>query len=89
MHKPDPAPAAVGKVATAEDVRRILGELDDTTVVSILALQPSVGQIEAARLWLNGSGDVLAKEGRPLDGVVAAIFDMLDVDEEEIPSPPR
>jgi hypothetical protein len=88
MQKPDPAPA-VGKVATAEDVRRILGELDDTTVVSILALQPSVAQIEAARLWLNGSGDVLAREGRPLDGVVAAIFDMLDVDEEESPPQPR
>jgi hypothetical protein len=87
MQKPDPAAAVIGNVTTAEDVRHILGELDDATLVSILALQPSVAQVEAVRLWLNGSGDVLAREGRPLDGVVAAIFDMLDVEEESPPQP--
>jgi hypothetical protein len=48
-----------------------------------LALHPSIAQLEEARVWLDGAGDVLGKEHRPLDGVVAQIFDMLTVDEEE------
>ena len=46
-------------------------------------------QLEEARVWLNGAGDVLGKEHRPLDGVVAQIFDMLTVEEEEQPPTKR
>jgi hypothetical protein len=60
--------------------------MDQQTAVAILALQPSIAQVEEARIWLDGGGDVLGKEQRPLDGVVAQIFDMLTVEEEE-PSP--
>jgi hypothetical protein len=59
--------------------------MDHSTAVAILALYPSVGQLEEARVWLNGGGDVLGKERRPLDGVVAKIFDMLSPDDEEPP----
>jgi hypothetical protein len=71
--------------ATGSDLHQILGDMDDSTAVAILALHPSVAQLEEARLWLNGGGDVLGKEHRPLDGVVAEIFDMLRVEEEEPP----
>jgi hypothetical protein len=75
-----------GERATGDDLRQILGEMDQQTAVAILALQPSIAQVEEARIWLDGGGDVLGKEQRPLDGVVAQIFDMLTVEEEE-PSP--
>ena len=75
--------------ATGSDVHQILGDMEDSTAVAILALHPSVGQLEEARLWLNGAGDVLGKAQRPLDGVVAQIFDMLAVEEEERPPTPR
>ena len=71
--------------ATESDLHQILGDMDDSTALAILALHPSVAQLEEARVWLNGGGDILGKEHRPLDGVVAEIFDMLKVDEEELP----
>jgi len=55
------------------------------TVLAILALHPTVAQLEEARVWLNGEGDVLGKEQRPLAGVVAEIFDILKVAEDEPP----
>ena len=71
--------------ATGSDLHQILGDMDDSTAVAILALHPSVAQLEEARVWLNGGGDVLGKEHRPLDGVVGKIFDTLTADEEEPP----
>jgi len=74
--------------ATESDLHQILGDMDDSTALAILALHPSVAQLEEARVWLNGGGDILGKEHRPLDGVVAEIFDMLRVEDEE-PLPTR
>ena len=71
--------------ATGSDLHQILGDMDDSTAVAILALHPSVAQLEEGRVWLNGGGDVLGKEHRPLDGVVAEIFDMLRVEGDEPP----
>ena len=59
------------------DLQHILGDVDDSTAVAILALRPSVAQLEEAQVWLSGAGDVLGKEHRPLDGVVAQIYDTL------------
>jgi len=76
-----------GQEAIGSDLHQILGDMDDSTAVAILALHPSVAQLEEAQVWLNGAGDILGKEHRPLDGVVAQIFDMLTVEEED--QPPR
>jgi hypothetical protein len=78
-----------GREASGSDVHKILGEIEDSTAVAILALHPTVAQLEEARIWLDGAGDVLGKEHRPLDGVVAQIFDMLRVEEEEEPPSQR
>jgi hypothetical protein len=83
MPKPNSSDPAQGERATGKDLREILGDMDDTTVLAILALHPSVAQIEEARIWLDGEGDILAKQQRPLDGIVVQIFDMLRVEEEE------
>jgi hypothetical protein len=82
---PKPNPRMRSQEATGSDLHQILGDLDESTAGAILALHPSLAQLEEARVWLNGGGDVLGKEHRPLDGVVAEIFDMLKVDEEEPP----
>jgi hypothetical protein len=83
MPKPNSSDPAQGERATGKDLREILGDMDDTTALAILALHPSVAQIEEARIWLDGEGDILAKQQRPLDGIVVQIFDMLRVEEEE------
>ena len=70
--------------ATREDIRSILGDLDDTTTLEILGLNPSVSDLEEALMWSSGSGgDVLGREGRPLTGIAAQVFDILARDEQE------
>lgn len=71
-----------------DDLHRILGEIDDAKVMTILALNPSLADLEEAAIWATGDGDVLARDGRPLSGVAADIFDILTADEEEPPPMP-
>ena len=35
------------------NVHQILGDMEDSTAVAILALHPSVAQLEEARVWLT------------------------------------
>jgi hypothetical protein len=63
--------------------------VDDATAVAILTLGPTVAQLEEARVWLDGTGDVLGKGHRPLHGVVAEVFDMLKVQEDDQPPSPQ
>jgi hypothetical protein len=72
-------------VADSDDVRRILGEIDDATLIEIMALKPTMNDLEEAAVWAVGDGDILAKQGRPGGGVVADIVDLLTADEEEPP----
>jgi hypothetical protein len=65
-----------GQEATGRDLHQIL-----------LALHPTVAELPQVRVQLNGEDDALGQ--RPLSGVVAKIFDMLKVDEEEPPSTGR
>jgi len=80
-----PVAGAHAAHASGEDVRRILGDLDEAKVVEILALRPSVVELEEAAVWATGDGDVLGKSGRPLSTVEAAIIDIVTADEEEEP----
>ena len=89
MPTPNSGPTPQDETATGNDLHQILGDMDDSTTVAILALHPSVAQLEEARVWLDGAGDVLGKEHRPLDGVVAQIFDMLTLEEEVQPPTKR
>ena len=73
--------ATVGR----NDLTRLLGDVEDAKLIDILALEPTLAEVEEAAIWVAGDGDVLAKSGRPLAGVVANIVDILTADEEEPP----
>jgi hypothetical protein len=75
------------ETASQEDAKRILGDLDDAKMIEILALNPSLADLEQAAIWATGDGDVLARSGHPLAGVIAEIVDILAADEEEEPPP--
>lgn len=75
--------------ATRADLLQFLGDMDDETAVAILALDPNVAQIEEVGVWLGGDADVLGKEGRPFDRVVAQILDLIQIEEDEPSSPSR
>jgi hypothetical protein len=71
---------------TQEDLARLVGDLDERKTLDILALKPTVAELEEAAIWAEGDGDVLARIGHPLAGVVAQIVDILTADEEEPPA---
>jgi len=68
-------------LASGEDIERLFGDTGQTS--AILALRPSLADVEEAALWHQGDGDMLGKDGHPLQGKAAAIFDLLQVDREE------
>jgi hypothetical protein len=68
--------------ATAEDVRRVLGELDEASMLDILALRPNVEDLETASVQLSGDADVF-EPGTLLQGVSAEIVEILTAGEGE------
>lgn len=77
--------AVTSRRAGREDVKRILGDLDDAKTIEILELNPSLADLEEAAVWATGDGDVLGKSGHALAGTAAAIVEILTADEEEEP----
>jgi hypothetical protein len=73
--------AVVGR----DHVTLILGEMDEARIVEILALKPTLLELEEAATWAAGDGDILARTGHPLSAVAARIVDILTSDEEEPP----
>jgi len=70
------------ETATHEDVRSILGDLDPSKMVPIMALRPTVSDVEEASMWLAGDLDVFGA-GRPLKGIASQIVTILTAEEEE------
>lgn len=85
MPKPKQTAHGQGNTVSHGELLRIVGDVDESKLLAILALRPTVAEVEAAALWAAGSGDVLGKAGHPLSGVVAEIYEILKADEEEPP----
>ena len=68
-----------------DDVLRIVGAVDDETAAEILALNPTIADLEIAALRAAGTDEPL-REHPPLGPVAAAIFDILVADEEDEPA---
>jgi hypothetical protein len=81
------AEATKREFATTDDVARILGDLDPTKMLPIMALRPTILDIEEASMWLAGDRDVFGP-GLPLQGIASEIVAILTADEEE-EEPPR
>jgi hypothetical protein len=71
-----------GTLATADDIRCILGELDDAAILDILALGPAVADVEQAAICLSGDADIFG-EGQPLGRIAGDIIAILTADEEQ------
>lgn len=81
----NPHSADTGKHATSDDVARILGNLDETKMLPIMALRPTIADVEEAAVWLGGDRDVFGPG--VLKGIASRIVTILTADEEE--DPPR
>jgi hypothetical protein len=69
--------------ASGEDLKRILGDIDKSRVIEILALKPTLAEVEEAAAYASGDGDIQGKSGHSLTGVVAQIVDILAADDED------
>ncbi len=74
--------AAAVIAATPGDLRRLLGDLDASTVSAIMALAPSAAEVEEAAMWLAGEGEAMPVRHQP-QGKVKAILDLAAVEEDE------
>ena len=73
-----------GALATGDEVRHVFGTLDEAKLLDIMALRPTVLDVEEASVWLAGDSDVFGAN-RPLKPVVSQIVEILTADEEEEP----
>lgn len=77
-----------GALATPDDIRHIVGTLDDAKLLDIIALRPTILDVEETSLWLAGDTDIFGA-GRPLKPLTGEIVAILTADEEEEPRPAR
>jgi hypothetical protein len=68
--------------AMADDIGRLLRDVDAATITAILQLAPSLADLEEAVSWTQGDGDILGKQGHALTGKAAEIFDLIHRDEQ-------
>jgi len=79
----DQSSAGAVRPAESADVRKILGDLDDAKVTDILALKPSVADLEDVAICMVGDHDVLAKSGHHVPVTAAQIIELLAEAEED------
>ena len=75
---------------TAEDVRRIVGPIGEDRIAAILATGATPAQVVEAVTWLSSDEYLAGGLERSLNGVVAAVYEILrpaELDEEDRPRP--
>jgi hypothetical protein len=75
--------AGAARPAQSVDVRKILGDLDAAKITDILALKPSLADLECVATCMAGDHDVLAKSGHHVPVTAAQIIELLAEAEEE------
>jgi hypothetical protein len=70
-------------LAARADITRLLGQLDDEDIAQLLAMQPTVAELEDAAAWLQGVGDVASRAGHPMTPRIEGILEIVDRDDEE------
>jgi hypothetical protein len=68
-------------LASATQVRHLVGPVTDDTVLAILEAGASVEELEVVSGYLQGEGNDLDRLGHPLTGKVAYLYDILTADE--------
>jgi methylmalonyl-CoA mutase cobalamin-binding subunit len=75
-------------LAKRDDIKRIIGQLDDAKLLDIMALGPTIADVEEASMWLSGDADIFGA-GNPLKRVPGDIVAIVTADEDEEPSRPH
>jgi len=73
----------VSKQATRADFKRILGELDEPTIIELLAVDPNLEELQEAAICLAGDQDVLAKSGHHVSSKASRVVEIISATEEQ------
>lgn len=73
----------VSVFATRADIDRLLGEIGDDGVVAVLALTPTLQEVEEAAAWLDAREPSTPRQTHPQTLRVAQIIEIADRDDEE------
>ncbi len=79
MPKPDAGGTAI---ATHADVASVFGNNDSDKLLAILALRPTIAEVEEVSMWLSGDADVFGAN-KPVKGKASRIITILTAEEEE------
>ncbi len=69
---------------TLSEIAELVGGDDPVRHLRILKTGATFAEIEQALAWAQGAGEVLGEEERPLSGRVAAVYDILTEDRDEL-----
>lgn len=69
-------------MATQNDLKGVLGDIDLTKMLAIMSLRPTIADLEQASVWLEGDQDVFGA-GESVQGVASEIIAILTENEEE------
>ena len=75
------APEAAAPALSAQDIRRIAGDIIDAKVVAILETGITADELEQVVAWAAGESDVLGEAELPLSGRVSQVHEILTADE--------
>ena len=74
---------------TRDEVRALIGGLDDQVVTEILIMGANRGELAEARAWLENH-ETMLNEGRPIpSGRIARLVELLQADEDDLPAVPK
>lgn len=69
---------------TAEDVREVVGRINDESLSAILATGATQAQVVEAFTWLSDDEHLGGELERPLTGIVAQVYEILKADDLSI-----
>jgi len=73
------------KPASAAEIRRIIGDVEDAVVNSIERTGASASQVLEAVQWFRGAGGLEDEAGHEPHAIVRAVYDILQAAEAEEP----
>lgn len=73
----------IRQAATTEEIRHMVGDVDDAIVSSIMRTGASAAEVLQAVQWFRGGGGLEDEAGHEPHGAVKAVYEILQAEEPE------
>lgn len=77
-----PTSSDSSRFATSDDVRHVLGDVEEILIAEILAARPTYRDLSEAAIWARGDSDLAAREHGELSAGALAVAEILVRQEE-------